>query len=129
MKRVALVFLLLLTSVYSLDTYKYQEALEKAQKENKYIIMILKTQYCPWCKRLINGVLPMPEIESKIDKEFVLTIIDRDKDKFPEKFYSRLVPTTFFIDPYAEDEVDMIIGYVNGQSFMSKLQNLKRPRD
>jgi thioredoxin-related protein len=126
MKKVVLLFVFLFSSLYSFDTLPYEEAISKAKNENKYVIMVMKTRYCPWCKKLINEVLEDMDIKEKIKKDFILSIVDRDKDKYPEKFYSRLVPTTFFIDPNIEEEVDMTIGYVGISKFMKKLDEVSK---
>jgi thioredoxin-related protein len=125
MSRFLVVFIIFISSLYASGTPDYKEAVEKARKDGKHVLFVLTTQYCPWCNRLKNGVLETPEVKEAIKKGYVLTIVDRDRDKFPDKFYSRLVPTTFIIDPYTQEEVDMVIGYVNRSAFLEKLNSQK----
>jgi thioredoxin-related protein len=102
--------------------YNYDKAIDVAAKEKKDVVMILKTQYCPWCKKLVNETLADKNVASYVEKNYIVAIIDRDKDEFPAYFNSKIVPVTYIVDPLTSKESEMIIGYVTPERFLKVLQ-------
>lgn len=129
MKKIIFVFFIFISTLFGYENLDYAQAIQKAKETNRHLVLVLKSQYCPWCTKLINNVLENPDVKTMIEQNFVLVILDREQDKYPDKFYSRLVPTTFFIDSKKEDEVDMIIGYVRYGEFLNKLKEVLNSKD
>ncbi len=96
----------------------YDKALEKAKKLNKPLMLILVTNYCPWCKKFEDRVLYKKDIYEKIKKDFVAVIINKEKDKFPKKFDKSITPIIHFIDPKTQKSFKTIVGYHNKDEFI-----------
>jgi hypothetical protein len=100
----------------------YQTARTKAQKEGKNILLVLTTNYCPWCRKFEQNVLQKKSINRAIHKKYVPVILNRDEKKFPEKFTSSFTPVTYFIDAKSEEILHQVAGYNNRDEFMHLIQ-------
>ena len=101
---------------YSRD---YSSALKEAKKQNKPIMLVVVSNYCPWCKRFERKTLNTSLIQGQVKKDFIPLIIDktRDKGKYPSEFYAKLVPTIFFINPKTQKSVYKSRGYSDNITF------------
>jgi len=95
---------------YSRD---YNSALKKAKEQNKLLMLVVVGDYCPWCKKFERKTLNSSLIQGQVKKDFIPVIIDKSKDKgrYPAEFYSKLIPTVFFIDPKTQKHFYESLGY------------------
>lgn len=109
---------------YSRD---YAKALEVAKEQNRLLMLVVVGDYCPWCKKFERKTLNSKEISARVSNEFVPIIIDRasDKGKYPDEFYSKRIPTVFFIDPKTQKSVFESMGYMKPSKFSSELDFAK----
>jgi thioredoxin-related protein len=115
MKKILL--LVLFTVGLYANNLTFAQAMKKAEENNKYLIAVLKTQYCPYCDKLMRDI-NQDIVKEKLSKKYIVVTIDRDKDDFPRELYSRLVPMTYFINPKNRQVIEQITGYVNPWQFM-----------
>jgi len=101
----------------------FDEAIVKAKKENKMIMLIMTKSGCPWCKKLEEIVLVEPEVKGRIHKEFVAVLLDRDKDIYPKYYEIKYTPTVYFIDANSEEEVWSNVGYAKAKDFLRVLDD------
>ena len=101
----------------------YTSALHLAQKENKPLMLVVVTSYCPWCRKFERKSLASKSVSSVVKKYFVAVIVDRNKDAetFPELFQSPRIPVVFFIDPNSGKAFWETIGYLNRVDFLDAL--------
>ena len=95
----------------------YDTALEKAKSSNKQIMMVLSTKSCPWCRKFERQTLKKTMINDIVDKDFIPVALDKNNDFYPDKFATKIVPTTFFINPKDESVESVIYGYKNKRVF------------
>ena len=95
---------------YSRD---YNSALKQAKEQNKLLMLVVVGDYCPWCKKFERKTLNSSLIQGQVEKDFIPVIIDKAKDKgnYPPEFYSKLIPTVFFINPKTQKHVYESLGY------------------
>jgi thioredoxin-related protein len=55
-------------------------ALEKAQKENKNVILKFGANWCGWCHRLSDTFKENEEIKTLLNENYILVLIDVDKN-------------------------------------------------
>ena len=89
----------------------FDEAIAKAKKENKMVMLIMIKDGCPWCKKLEERVLLQEEVKKRIQKEFVAVLLNRDKSVYPKYYQTKYTPTTYFIDANTEEEIWSQVGY------------------
>lgn len=79
----------------------WEEALEKAKKEDKLIFVDAYTTWCGPCKRMSKQVFPQDAVGEFYNKNFVSMKIDMEKTpgrKFQKKYPVSAFPTLYYID-------------------------------
>ena len=99
----------------------YDKALEKGQKENKPIIMMVEQSGCPYCNKFELKTLTKDEIQSKVIKDFIPLTILRDVDTFPKQFYTKGVPTVLFIESIEQKIFYKSFGYKSKNEYETEL--------
>ncbi len=131
MRVISLLFVLMLTLFASPQAAQelgyhsdYQKALALAKKEQKPLMLVVVTSYCPWCRKFEQKTLSSETIASTVKAKFVAVIVDRNKDagSFPKEFQTPRIPTVFFIDPKDATEFWETIGYVKKSEFADALK-------
>ncbi len=103
----------------------YKAAVKKATKEHKMIMLVMVADYCPWCRKFERKTLKSANIAIRIEKNFIAVIMDRnvDKKRYPDEFYTPLIPNVFFIDPKESDSyLHDSIGYVGKQEYAASIE-------
>ena len=79
----------------------WEEALEKAKKEDKLIFVDAYTTWCGPCKRMSKQVFTQNEVGEFYNKNFISMKIDMEKTpgrKFQKKYPVSAFPTLYYID-------------------------------
>ena len=64
-----------------LKWYSFQEGLEKAQQENKLILIDFYTDWCGWCKKMDKETYSDAKIISLVESGFVPVKVNPEEDK------------------------------------------------
>ncbi len=132
MRILSLLFVFMLTLCASPEAAKelgyhsdYNKALSIAKKENKPLMLVVVTSYCPWCRKFERKSLASKTVAPMVKSMFIPVIVDRNKDAetFPKKFQTPRIPTVFFVDPKDEKEYWETIGYLNKKEFSEALKD------
>ena len=96
-----------------------------AKKQNKPLMILVGTDYCPWCRKFERKTLESSKIAKSIKENFVALIIDKnlDKGKYPKKYSSKMTPAVFFINPNNDETIEQTLGYVKKKDFIKYLQS------
>ena len=57
---------------------KLADALAEAKRDNKHVLIEYGREACSNCKKLVENVMPHPQIKAQLDKSFVLLAADCD---------------------------------------------------
>lgn len=112
----------LLASDFQIE-YSYNTALQKAQKEDKDVMMMYSAVWCPECNYMKEVVFKEKELSSYIQKKYIVLFLDIQKDKLPEGFNYIGIPTFFFIDKNGQEK-NKFIGGEKANKFLTKLKAL-----
>ncbi len=104
---------------YELD---YKVAVAKAKSQNKELMLLLVTNYCPWCKKYEQLTLSNKEINAKIHSKYVPLIINREERNFPLQFDSTTVPVVYFVTPKDEKIKESVRGYQTKEEMRALLK-------
>ena len=106
----------------------YEKALEQAKSEKKLLMLVMVSDYCPWCRKMERKTLSMAPVAIKMHRDFVALIVDRNHEKefYPKEYYTPRIPTVFFIDPEKEEQIYESIGYVGYKDFKATLEDVER---
>ncbi len=96
----------------ALQWISYGEALERAEKEDKHVLIDFYTNWCGWCKRMDSQTYTDPVVVDLLSQHFVIAKINAESArKFPvrdgessgrelaEEFGVRQFPMTTFLKP------------------------------
>ena len=95
----------------------FDEAMKKSKKLQKNIMLVLVSNYCPWCRKFEQRVLLKEEINDIIQKNYIPLILNREKDPFPKEFDTGFTPIVHFIDHKTQKSYKNVIGYNNKDEF------------
>ena len=106
----------------------YKTAIAKAKVANKPLMMILGSDYCPWCRKFERKTLSSTLVKNYLDKEMITLVVDKkyDKQSFPKEFQTRITPRIFFINPSEEKSFFQTVGYVKKTEFLQELKGIKK---
>ncbi len=118
-----------------IEWLNYSEGLEKAEQEDKYVLVDFYTTWCGWCKRMDNSTFQDPEVVEflnnkmvavKVNAEAPDTVVHQDV-KLTERQLAVAVykatgyPTYFFLDPEGK-ALFKVPGYRNAEDFLNLVQ-------
>lgn len=95
----------------------FDEAVKKSKKLQKNIMLVLVSNYCPWCRKFEQRVLLKEDVNSIIQKNYIPLIINREKDPFPKEFDTGFTPIVHFIDHKTQKSYKNVVGYNNKDEF------------
>ncbi|WP_294963253.1 thioredoxin family protein [Sulfurimonas sp.] len=103
----------------------YNSALKLAKEQNKLLMLVVVGDYCPWCKKFERKTLSSSLIKNKVSKDFIPLIIDKinDKGKYPDKFYSKYIPTVHFVNPKTQNTIFETLGYMKKKEFAQNMNS------
>jgi thioredoxin-related protein len=108
----------------------FDAAVEKAQKENKHMIVDIYTNWCGWCKVMDRQTYGKPEVAAFLSEHFALAKVNGESSAkltwngrtLTEREFARAVgvngyPSTFFMKPNAE-LLGGVAGYIKSPDMM-----------
>jgi len=106
----------------------YSVALGVAQKEQKPLMLVVVTSYCPWCRKLERKSLADKSIGQKVKTHFIAVIVDRNKDaeNFPKTYQTPRIPVVYFIDPQKGTAYWETVGYLSKAEFSEALEDAEK---
>jgi len=105
---------------------KFTTALQKAKNENKLLMMVVVSNYCPWCRKFESTTLQNSNISKAIKKDFIPLLINKDSAVYPQGYKVPGVPSVFFINPTNETTLWRSFGYKTSSEFTKTLSTAKQ---
>ena len=126
MNRVILAFLLLSSTLFSLEWAKdLNSAFTMAKKEKKNVMVLVEGENCRWCKKLKYRTLQDEDVEKRLEKFVVVKVMREDPSSMSKLPSIKGVPTTFFMKPN-KDVVEEVIGFFNVEDFISYIDTVEK---
>lgn len=134
MKKIIFSFIcLLLTSAVLAQTnfreLSFDQAVAAAKAEGKLVFIDVMTSWCGPCKLMAREVFPQKMVGDYMNKTFVNIKIDAEKGEGIQiaKAYNVHSYPTFLMLDTDKREVARLVGYKEGESFITELQRLLNP--
>jgi thioredoxin-related protein len=126
MSKVILGFLLLSSTLFSLDWAKdLNSAFALAKKEKKNVMVLVEGENCRWCKKLKYRTLQDEAVEKRLEKFVVVKVMREDPLAMSKLPSIQGVPTTFLMKANKE-VVEQVIGYFNVEDFISYINDVEQ---
>ncbi|MEN8303598.1 MAG: thioredoxin family protein [Campylobacterota bacterium] len=91
---------LFISSLFSANIdwlHDYNKALSLAKAQNKDVYLFVGADECRWCDVFIKMTLSKKEVIQKLEEDYILLYMSRDKHDIPEKFERYGVPRHYFL--------------------------------
>ena len=96
----------------------YEKALAKAKKAHKPLFMVVITDGCPFCEKLMDNILTKDYVREYIAKKYITLIMNKEEQKVPQKFIRPFQPVTYIVDPKTQRIIDEIDGYMEEEHYL-----------
>ena len=103
----------------------YKKALNKAKKLHKNVMLILVTNWCPWCHKFEQKVLLDKKVNDLIQKNYIPLVLNKDKDKFPKILDRAFTPIIHLISYKTLQSYQSVVGYNTKYEFLYMLKKDK----
>jgi hypothetical protein len=100
----------------------FERALEKAKRQHKNVMLVLVSNFCPWCRKFEQQVLCKQEVNTLVHEKYVPVILNKEKDAFPAALNLSFTPIVHFIDPATRQSYHRTVGYNEREEFMHWLK-------
>lgn len=125
MRKIFLILSILATSLFAeIEWMKYDDAMKKANEENKFVMIMLSREGCPACEYMKDIVFEDDNVIIEFDLDFIGVHLDIHNDYIPEEFGYIGTPTFHFLNKH-ERKIDRIDGGVNVRDFTTKMREVK----
>ncbi len=106
----------------------YATALKKAKKAKKPLMLLLVSNFCPWCRKFEQRVLLKKDVNERIHADYIPLILNKERDSFPKKFDMSFTPIVHFIDYKTEESYKSVAGYNNKEEFLYILRSFQKEK-
>ena len=107
--------------------HNYEEALAKARKDKKLLMVDVYTDWCGWCKKLDRDVYTAKTVQEKLTKDFVALKINPEKSsknaQLAKEFGTHGFPHIVFLGADGK-KVREIGGYLPAEDFAKVLESV-----
>jgi len=103
----------------------YKSAVKKAKKLKKNIMLVIVSNYCPWCHKFQQRVLRKQDVNKVVQKNYIPVILNKEKDDFPKELNTSFTPVVHFISYKTLKSYKTIIGYNHKDKFFHVLKTDK----
>ncbi len=111
-----------------LHDVSFNEALEMAKKEGKYLFVDCYTSWCGPCRALAANVFPREDVGECYNKRFVNLKIDMERGEGPElaaRYGVAAYPTMLFINSEG-NVISKLVGYKTPEALIKEAKELKQ---
>jgi thioredoxin-related protein len=127
MNKIFLLLFLTFINLHAADIVwakSFSQALEKAQKEKKNIMLLITTETCRWCRKLESQTLTDEVVVSRLNKDYISVHLTRGVDEYPRYLDAPGVPATYFLDRAGKPIIKRVMGYWNVEDYLSYLDDV-----
>jgi thioredoxin-related protein len=102
-----------------LNQLNYNEALTKAAKENKSVLVYFWADWCPSCRAFNEGTLPQKSVLKALADSYAVVSVNltSDPEKLAKKYEIRAIPAFVFLNSQGEP-ISMLPGAVDPDIFV-----------
>jgi len=96
--KIILVLVLTLSSLWAVEFYSYEDALELQKKNHKIIMLDVVRTDCHYCEDMDRKVFQNAAMTEWLDERFIAVKMNLDKEKLPLGIEVNFTPSFYFIN-------------------------------
>ena len=100
-------------------------AFEKAQKENKVLMVLVEGEHCRWCKKMKHRTLSDDSVSERLESYVVVKVMREDAEAVKDLPAINGVPTIFFLKANKKT-IETVVGYYNIVDFTSFIDSVEK---
>jgi thioredoxin-related protein len=98
MKKISLLLLISVVSLWAVEFHSYKKALQIQKKTKKIIMIDIVRTGCHYCANMDKNTFGDAKFSKWIEKHFIGARINLDEEKLPSNMSVVITPTFYFID-------------------------------
>jgi len=102
-----------------------QEAEKASAKSKKPIFLLVGRNTCKYCVKLKKEVLVEPSVMKRLEKEFVVLVLDANKP-VPYAYRTPGIPAVWFLDSEGKPFGSPLVGFVPKEKLTAKMSQVKQ---
>ncbi len=100
-------------------------AFEKAQKENKVVMVMVGGEHCKWCEKMKLRTLSEESVSERLEPYIAVNVMREDAEAVKDLPAINAVPTFFFLK--ADKKVlETVVGYYNIVDFTGFIDSVEK---
>ncbi len=100
-------------------------AFEKAQKENKVVMVLVEGEQCRWCTKMKERTLSADSVSQRLEPYIMVKVMREDAEDVKDLPAIKGVPTIFFLK--ADKKVlESVVGYYNIVEFAGFIDSVEK---
>jgi len=100
-------------------------AFEKAQKENKVVMVMVGGEHCKWCEKMKDRTLSHDSVLKRLEPYIMVKVMREDAESVKDLPAINGVPTIFFLK--ADKKVlETVVGYYNIVEFAGFIDSVEK---
>ena len=103
---------------------RYDQAIQKAKRQKKILVMVVVKEHCRWCEKLVNTTLKEARVQKQL-QDFVTVVVDKDAP-YPADFKEDFFPSIFYVDYNTEKSIYENVGYIGAKCFLNDLDGVEK---
>ncbi len=110
---------------HSVKRYSYEEALKKAKKENKIVMIEGYIPFCRGCIQMDREVFVEDRVKEALNRDFVVVHENMLIEKLPLGLKSLGTPSFYFITNDGKKVIEQVVGIGTVEEFLELLHEIK----
>ena len=126
MGKVILAFLLLSSTLFSLEWMKdVNSAFALAKKEKRNVMVLVEGENCRWCKKMKYRTLQDEAVEKRLEKFVLLKVMREDASAMSLLPSVKGVPTILFMRAN-KAVAEVVLGFFDADDFISYINDVEK---
>ena len=100
-------------------------AFDKAQKENKVLMVLVEGEHCKWCKKMKHRTLSDDSVLERLAPYILVKVMREDSEAIKDLPAINGVPTIFFLNANKK-VLESVVGYYNIVDFAGFIDSVEK---
>jgi len=100
-------------------------AFEKAQKENKVVMVLVEGDHCGWCTKMKESTLSADSVSQRLEPYILVKVMHGNREDVKDLPIIKALPTIFFLNANKK-VLESVVGYSNIVEFAGLIDSVEK---